>query len=301
MPSNRHRSAKPASGLGHTGRRVRLSGVLLTAVFVWLALAAPGLSADEQAVEVIRITHRTARDFLPLVTPLLGPDGHVSADTRSNSLVVVETPDRIAKIRAFVTEMDRPVQRLRVAFQFSADESQTESGVEADIRIKTGDDTITVGKPGVEGTEIRVFSDRRRYLKSGDFFITLDSGGESTLMVGTDVPYRDRWEGICRRYGFIARTVEFVRVDTGFSVQAIAMGNRVRVDVAPAIAFHTRSGYERSQRFADAETTLTVAMGEWVTLAGTDTQTHDVTRAVLDSVRRSEESEIVMRLRVDPF
>lgn len=158
-----------------------------------------------------------------------------------------------------------------------------------------------MGAPGPEGAEVRAIRNRRGTMRSGKFLIALDSGTSAEVMVGEAVPYRSLWADICRRRGHIARTVEFERVDTGFDVQATALDDRVRVTIIPTIAFRTKAGHGRFQQFADARTTLTIPLGEWVTIAGSGTRTDDVIRAVLDSVRQADGSALNMRVRVDPF
>lgn len=277
-----------------------MPGLVFKAGLVIWILTNVSWGAD-QKVEIIRVTHREARGLLPLVTPLLGEEGDVSADSRSNSLVVVDTPERIRTIRDFVRTLDQPGKRLRVALQFAVQKTRSSGGIAADVRVRTGDSSIAVGRPGPEGAEVRVTRNRRGAMRSGNFFIILDSGGSAGIMVGEDIPHRSQWMGICRRRGHIARTVEFEKVDTGFDVQATALDKQVSVRITPTIAFRTKAGHGRVQQFADARTTLTIPMGKWVTVAGAETRTDEVIQAVLDSVRQNDGSALSMQVRVDPF
>ncbi len=265
----------------------------------WQATAGP---VPEPVVEIVPVVHRTARDLLPLLRPLSGPEGHVSADSRSNRIVIVDTPDRVRTIQRLIRQIDQPVKRFRVALQVSAEASNEETAVEADGRVETDEGSIEVGSPGPEdGVRVRGGFQRQRTLQSGDYSVVLDSGGSATIMVGRDVPYRSEWEHICRRKGMIARGVEFKEVGTGFYVELMVVGKQARLDLSPTVRFVTRSGSKRVQPFTDAQTSLTIPLGLWIEVAGSETQTDALTRAVLKSAQGTEGRSLAMKIRVDPM
>jgi type II secretory pathway component GspD/PulD (secretin) len=88
-------------------------------------------SADA-AVEIISLTYRNPTEVLPLVKSMLSPDGKISADERTNSLIIVDSAEAIAAEvaerfgeavqgsdgthRFFVT--DTPARFLAVASRF---------------------------------------------------------------------------------------------------------------------------------------------------------------------------------------
>ncbi|MGD8251504.1 MAG: secretin N-terminal domain-containing protein [Desulfobacterales bacterium] len=282
---------------------------LLTPVCVGVAVAVMGAAWQttagthpEPVVEIVPLVHRTAKDLLPLLRPLSGPEGHVSADSRSNRIVIVDTPDRVRTIQRLIRQIDQPVKRFRVALQVSAEDSSEETSVEADGRIENGDGSVEVGSPGPEsGIRVRGGFERQKTLQSGEYSVVLDSGGSATILVGRDVPYRSEWEHICRRKGLIARGVEFEEVGTGFHVKLAVFGKQARLDLSPTVRFVTRTGSRRVQPFADAQTSLTIPLGLWIEVAGAETQTDALTRAVLKSAQGAEGRSLTMKIRVDPM
>src|SRR4030042_5048607 len=85
-----------------------------------LILSLAGLVGASRAAEVtvIKVNYCSATDILPLVQDLLSPTGKVSVDTRTNSLIVFDTKESLAKIEAFVASMDKPAEQVKVRFRF---------------------------------------------------------------------------------------------------------------------------------------------------------------------------------------
>ena len=61
--------------------------------------------------EVIGLTHSTPRDLLPTVESMLSPEGHVHGIDSSNSLVIIDYPDRIARAKSHVMALDLAAER----------------------------------------------------------------------------------------------------------------------------------------------------------------------------------------------
>ena len=77
----------------------------------WLILAAAlrcsALLAAE--VDVIRVQYRRAAELVPVIQALLSVKGTVTVSERTNSLVVVDTPEAIQRVHAYLERFDRPV------------------------------------------------------------------------------------------------------------------------------------------------------------------------------------------------
>ena len=54
----------------------------------------------DAAVEVISLNYRSAPEVLPLVKSMLSPEGRISADERTNSLIIVDSEEAIARINS---------------------------------------------------------------------------------------------------------------------------------------------------------------------------------------------------------
>jgi len=87
----------------------------------FLAMFVATFSADA-AVEIISLTYRNPTEVLPLVKSMLSPEGKISADERTNSLIIVDSAEAIARVRQSLAVIDAPVRQamVRVRFQDSA-------------------------------------------------------------------------------------------------------------------------------------------------------------------------------------
>jgi len=63
------------------------------------------------AVEVISLNYRSAPEVLPLVKSMLSPEGRISADERTNSLIIVDSEEAIARIKQSLPVIDTPVRQ----------------------------------------------------------------------------------------------------------------------------------------------------------------------------------------------
>ena len=130
---------------------------------------------------------------------------------------------------------------------------------------------------------VAVDSTQRRTQTSTGIFTLVQDGGESTMIVASQVPYsqvtyyRDYLTGA----GYVVSGVEFKDVGTSLKVGATVLpGNQVRVRLTPTISWFSadRSGVIDA---TEASTTLVVPSGQPVVLGGATTRTHELTRRIL--------------------
>ena len=69
-------------------------------------------------VAIIKVNYRSASDILPLVETLLSPGGKATLDIRTNTIIVNDTSESVAKIQALVASMDKPAEQVRIRFRF---------------------------------------------------------------------------------------------------------------------------------------------------------------------------------------
>jgi type II secretory pathway component GspD/PulD (secretin) len=133
---------------------------------------------------------------------------------------------------------------------------------------------------------------------STGIFTIVQDGGESTMLVASQVPYpqvayyRDYLTGA----GHVATGVQFRDVGTSLKVRAaILPGNQVRVRLTPTISWLSadRSGVIEVN---EASTELVVPSGRPVVLGGATTQTHELTRRILGHRASEGSTETTMAL-----
>ena len=141
-------------------------------------------------------------------------------------------------------------------------------------------------------------STQRRTQTSTGIFTLVQDGGESTLIVASQVPYpqvtfyRDYLTGA----GYAVTGVQFKDVGTSLKVGATVLaGNQVRIRLTPTISWFSddRSGVIEA---SEASTTLVVPSGQPVVLGGATTQTHELTRRILGYRASESGSETTMVL-----
>jgi type II secretory pathway component GspD/PulD (secretin) len=115
---------------------------------LWIALgvgylAGPALASEE--VVQIRIVHRDANDMLTMVQPLISQYGFISADTASNSLIVIDQAANVRRIQQLVSQIDQPVPQLKIRVQYGRQETNSDQSVATRGKIEVGDATVAVG------------------------------------------------------------------------------------------------------------------------------------------------------------
>jgi type II secretory pathway component GspD/PulD (secretin) len=134
--------------------------------------------------------------------------------------------------------------------------------------------------------------------RSTGIFTLVQDGGESILTVATRVPssqiifYRDYATGA----GYVARNIAFNDVGTSLKVSAsILPDNQIRVRLTPRISYFStdRAG---AIDFSEATTELVVPNSQPISLGGSTTKMHEVTRQILGYSDRSGTTETSMLL-----
>jgi type II secretory pathway component GspD/PulD (secretin) len=262
--------------------------------FSLACLVGASLAAE---VAVIKVNYRSAADILPLMQNLLTPEGKASVDTRTNSLIVVDTKESLAKIQAFVASMDQPAEQVKVRFRFQEQGVSTNRGVGASGTVSGEYGSVTIGGDRREGVHVRARDRVVNRRGNTESFISVMSGSPAYLWVGKDVPYTERWVYFTRRYARVVETVNFQRVETGFEVLAIVAGNTVQIEIIPRISSLERGG--QVVRFTEASTTLTVPKGQWVTIGGASEQGNEVFRDILSYGSSTTNSTLSLSLMVE--
>jgi hypothetical protein len=129
--------------------------------------------------------------------------------------------------------------------------------------------------------------------RSSGIFTLVHDGGESILSVATRVPqnqlnfYRDYARGI----GYIDRQIIFTEVGTSVRVSAGALADgQIRVKLTPRISYFSAE-HSGAIDLTEATTELVVPNGQPVSLGGSTTRVHELTRRILGYSERTSSSE----------
>jgi hypothetical protein len=268
---------------------------------LWIALGVgylvgPALASEE--VVQIRIVHRDANDMLTMVQPLISQYGFISADTASNSLIVIDQTANVRRIQQLVSQIDQPVPQLKIRVEYGRQETKSDQSVATRGKIEVGDATVSVGDKKKEGIDVELSADESQRHDKGEYTVIVRSGSTAYISSGYDVPYPERWVRLSHKHGHIKRPVTFRKVDTGYDVRPVLMGNNVQIEITPHISYIDPRGLRQPIRFAEAATHLNVPLNQWVEIAGTSDSYEEINRQILGGGRASSDNQLSMRLMV---
>ena len=272
-------------------QRVRLA--------VWaLALTVLTSGAVGAAVEVVTLRYRSPGEVMQIVRSMLSPDGKISADEPSYTLIIVDSEEVIARIMQSLAVIDRPVRQATVRVRFQESGQQEQRSVSGGGRVSGDNWSVSTGRipRGRDGVDVRAQDRTVSRGGSSEYFINAISGSWAYIRVGQDIPYTARWSDLCRRYG---RPVVFQRIETGFDVKPVIRENMADVEIVPRISETGSGGRPGGVQFAEASTRVQVPLGQWVTIGGSDQSANEVLRAILEAGSSRQSSALNIQLWVE--
>ncbi|MEI6438290.1 MAG: secretin N-terminal domain-containing protein [Candidatus Omnitrophota bacterium] len=97
---------------------IMCAGLLLAAAQV--QAQAPAVSAPaDQAVKIIKVNFAQVYDVATVLTQIKGPEGKVIANEEAQSVVLMDTPDRIKAMEALIRQMDIQTVTVEIPLKFS--------------------------------------------------------------------------------------------------------------------------------------------------------------------------------------
>ncbi|CAB5129178.1 hypothetical protein D3OALGA1CA_3120 [Olavius algarvensis associated proteobacterium Delta 3] len=277
--------------------RINILCLTMTLLFCWAAPPAHQPAALE--VEVIQIRYRWVEDILPVVRNLLSPQGKVTPDYRTNSLVVVDSPEAIQNIRAVLQRLDQAPAQVRIEVRFGEITEEMERAGNVTGKISGEGWEISKGDAPKDGVQISLDEQRRKIDRSSGYTLLVQSGTPGYLRVGKDIPYRENWNDLCQKYGGCGGDgIRYKRVETGMDVNPRIVGEKVILEITPRISDVSSKGVIR---FAGASTQITLPLGEWVTIGGSDETANAALQAILARGSGNRETTRSISLRVTRY
>jgi len=185
-------------------------------------------------------------------------------------------------------------KQVKVVFEFRQSGDQRRDAVQGSGRV-----IITERGSARPSGGVVVESTERKVTRSTGIFTIVQDGGESTLLVASQVPYPQvtYYRGYLTGAGYLTTGVVFKDVGTSLKVRATVLpGNQVRVRITPTISWFAdaRSGVIEA---TEASTELIVPNGRPVVIGGATTQLNELTRQILGVTSSQRGSETLMTLR----
>jgi len=264
-----------------------------------LFLAASILSSVSHAdeVAVIRIKYRGAEELAPIVQSLLSPDGHLSVDTRVNSLVIVDNPAAIRRVYDYLNRFDLPIERLRIRVRFYEQHSAAQRSASIDGSASGKDWRITTDRENKDGIEVNLENRKRNQISVSEYFVMTSSGSPAYIATGKEIPYRQTWGYRLGRHRKQTGPVIYKQIETGFEVTPRIVGDQVNLQIIPRVTHdNTTDGVIR---FHGAQTNLMVPLGQWVEIGGSVGQQNEIVSEILSRRRGDKMISLTMALMVE--
>jgi type II secretory pathway component HofQ len=246
-------------------------------------------------VDVVRVQYRRAAELAPVVQSLLSPEGTVTVSERINSLVIVDTPEAIERVHAYLDRFDRPVEQVRIQVRFQTSGADNQRTAEARGRYSSDDLSVATGGKKRDGVDISVADRERRQSGYSESFVVAMSGSPAFIRSGKEIPYR-RGSAFLRRYAPGDGTIAWQNVESGFEVTPTIVGDNVHLRIVPRLAYDNRK--DGVVRFFAAQTELTAPLGQWVEIAGAVDQQNEVVKEILSHNRGGGNTSNSMSLMV---
>jgi type II secretory pathway component GspD/PulD (secretin) len=229
---------------------------------------------------VIPMQYRTAEEALPMVKDLLSSGGRAAADSRTNSLLVVDDSDSIKRVREFLAGFDQLGKQARVRVRFQERGSSADRDVAARARVSGGDWRVSAGgRRRTDGVDVRLQDRSVTERGASEYFIAVVSGAPAYIMVGQDILFTERWLDLTRRYARVSEAVSIQRIETGMEVRPTLLKDHADIEIIPRIS---GIGTERGViRFTEAATRLLAPYGQWVTIGEASQQSNEVMQEIL--------------------
>jgi type II secretory pathway component HofQ len=242
-------------------------------------------SANE--VAVIKVQYRRAAELVPVVQSMLSAGGSVTVSQRVNSLVIVDSPEAIRRVHAFLEQFDKPVEQVRIHVRFNTAGSDEESAIAARGRYSKDKVSVAVGGKKKDGVDISLEDRELRRSSTSSAFVVAMSGSPAFICAGKEIPYR-QGSAFFRRHAPGGATVAWQNAESGFEVTPIVAGDNVHLKIVPRIAYDDRK--DAVIRFFEARTELTTPFGQWVEIGGTTDQQNEIYREILSQSMRGGNS-----------
>ncbi|MGW8182750.1 MAG: secretin N-terminal domain-containing protein [Burkholderiales bacterium] len=263
------------------------------ALALGLALGAVPARA-EAALEVIPLHYRTAEEVIPVLRPMLAPEGTLSGF--KGQLIVRTTPENLAEIKRILASLDSAPRQLLITVRQDADldRQRSTAGVSGSVGGENARVTVppasreryggsVVLREGDNRVRAHVLESSSAGTDRNTQTLRVLEGREAFIRAGQSVPVRGRQVTRTVVGGQVVEqvvdTTQYRDVTTGFYVRARVSGDRVVLEVSPqreTLSQDIRGGVN-VQRVV---TTVAGRLGEWMELGGVG-QTSTAEQSVL--------------------
>jgi hypothetical protein len=240
-------------------------------------------------IEVIELRAATLNEVIPVVRPLVGPDGTVTG--MGNNLVIKAAPDRVREIRELLVRIDRPPRQLLISVSNSGEDVSHASGYSGRADIRIGDGQVGINSPGRPVGDSRarldVYRQGARGKRSAGQQVHALEGRPAWIHAGSQVAV----------HGGYPHGTQMHDVTSGFYVVPRVSGTEVMLEI---FQHDDRPGrLPGTFEIQRAGTVVRGRLGEWVVLGGIDSASKDRHTGLARSQQRESMQSQQIRVKVE--
>jgi hypothetical protein len=260
--------------------------------------------AQQTTLEVITLNTRDAEDVIPILKPLLAPQGTITG--LNNRLVVRTTPANLAELKQVLATIDAAPRRLLISVRQDADLERWRRGGQVSGAVDIGDNA-TVRVPGratprgatVRGdsAQAKVYSSESAATDRVSQQVQVIEGGRALIRVGQSVPVHNREVVDTQGGRRVVEATDYRDVDTGFYVVPRVAGDRVTLEIFTAA--DALSGQRGAIGVQRVQTVVSGRLGEWIELGAVGQQSARRDSQILGRDRETQRDERRVLVKVD--
>lgn len=274
--------------------------LLILLLLFYLLPGSPVRADAAMHLETFKLRNRPAVDLLPLVKPFLEPQAAISG--QGYKLFVKSTGANLDQIRQIIAELDVALKRLRISVSTDAhnfneqQKRQLQTHAEA---IQSSDSPnvqkIIISKGPQHRLTTRVYSTAQRSRQPTAQHVQLLEGQWASISTGRAIPIADRQRNAD---GTVTETIRYRKLSSGFKVSAHVNSNKAYLSLRPR---HEQLSQQGGGNIItqNIETRLTVNLGQWTEIGGTQALRKKSEKGLYYSSRRKQEGERRIFIKIE--
>jgi len=257
-------------------------GLVVLFIFVWVFAISTAVGQNT-VLEVIPLKYRTAEQVMPVLKPLLDPQGSMSG--MQSQLIIRTSPANLADLKQVLASLDTMPRRLMITVRQDADLNRDQTTAEVTGRVSSGNTTLiipgnssggnVVARRGDDVVRGRVENTRSVDSDRNTQTLQVLEGSSALIRIGQSVPVPQRQVIRTVVNGRIVEQVvnatEYRDVMTGFYALPRVAGDQVTLEISPqrdTLAGPDQNLPRGSVNVQRAATTISGRLGEWMEVGG---------------------------------
>lgn len=277
---------------------------LLAALAFLVCLAAlDAHAAGDREVFIYKMKNRVAGELLPSVTAALSPGGKATVDSRTNSIVIIDTAEGISQAKAVLASQDVRQSNIEITVESVTERDLRAMHAKVDWAYRDSGwqvGTIPAPVPGSGFTALATAgAEDRRVRGNTRQTVLVMNDGTAEIATGREIPFTSVFHHYVAGHGHTIASTEWVSVDTGLAVHPRTIGeDRILLEITPWM--RNLGAHGKSIRFTEATTQIEVRDGESAVLGSTSEDRNAALRDILRGgarVRKGESTYLVVTAR----